>query len=221
MAHVNDLEFHPHHIDGGYFSYKEVKESPTHSEPDDTTHYVSRASISRWTSDLSETHAEHPEQGGRQSIWIFFKDGGTAKTFHFTEQQFDEFLSWQYPPMADDPNVALPLQLVEDEVRYVKPGIGTSEKGEHFFRFRNPNGKAAISINFADVDIRKFVSNNDDTHDFVVITKGRVQVKCQCTVAEQLGLEYRINGLTKFQSAADANADREVAESVARDAAAS
>ncbi len=106
------------------------------------------------------------------------------------------------------------LQLVQDPVIYVRPETGLSQKNVPFFRFHNPNGKSAITISMADVSHTRFDSLNDDTHQFVVITKALVEIRCVSTVAEQRGLEFRFRGVTHIISAAQSDSDRVVAESV-------
>ncbi len=105
------------------------------------------------------------------------------------------------------------LQLVQDPVIYNRPETGLSQRNVPFFKFHNPNGKSAITISMTDVDHTRFDSNSDDTHHYVVVTKARIEIRCLCTVNEQLGLEFRFRGTTHVISAEESNNVRLITES--------
>ncbi len=206
MAHVAHLKFTI-----GAFEYRlgaEAGETQTQTQAS-SLYTIPRTSITKFHSSHERFHQEHAEQGNNTRVRLSVLDMTEPLELEMTEKQFTEFQRWYRGEMNFVGEVmALPLQLVEDPIRYLKPFTGTSDKGVPYYEFHNPNGKSAIRISLDKVDITRFDSHNDDTHDFVIITKARVLIRCQCTVAEQQGLEYAIRGIHKRTAAAESNVQR-------------
>ncbi|MCH9662860.1 MAG: hypothetical protein K0U66_04255 [Gammaproteobacteria bacterium] len=170
-----------------------------------------------------DTHSTH--EGGASYQYITFSGVQTAvRVSHAQKDQLLGYFLGQAVTVDANGNFVMPegdgaddatpeLQLVQDPVIYNRPETGLSQRNVPFFKFHNPNGKSAITISMTDVDHTRFDSNSDDTHHYVVVTKARIEIRCLCTVNEQLGLEFRFRGTTHVISAEESNNVRRITES--------